>query len=154
MNEQNQLARSEVKKIKNLTEIVEKLGIPKIERHLFLCSDQTKPKCCDKETSLEVWNYLKRRLKELKLDRPTESKPNCIFRTKANCLRVCSEGPILLVYPDGTWYKNVTVAAVEKIIQEHLIGNKVVEEYAFYRHPLPTTATIEEFDDSQSEQGE
>ncbi|MGF1486313.1 MAG: ferredoxin [Prochloraceae cyanobacterium] len=141
-------------KKETIIEITEKLGIPQIERHLFLCSDQTKPKCCDKEIGLEAWNYLKKRLKELNLDRPTELNPNCIFRTKANCLRVCSEGPILLVYPDGTWYKNVTVEAIEKIIQEHLLGNKIVEEYAFYRHPLPETTITEEFDDSKRDRGQ
>jgi len=140
-------------KKETIIEITEKLGIPQIERHLFLCSDQTKPKCCDKEIGLEAWNYLKKRLKELNLDRPTELNPNCIFRTKANCLRVCSEGPILLVYPDGTWYKNVTAEAIEKIIQEHLLGNKIVEEYAFYRHPLPETTITEEFDDSKRDRG-
>lgn len=101
MNQPSKSPQTEIEKQENLTEIVEKLGIPKIARHLFLCADQTKPKCCDKATSLESWNYLKKRLKELHLDRPTELKPNCIFRTKANCLRVCTRGPILLVYPDG-----------------------------------------------------
>ena len=154
MNEANKSSQSETEKKETIIAITEKLGIPQIERHLFLCSDQTKPKCCDKETGLEAWNYLKKRLKELKLDRPTESNPNCIFRTKANCLRVCSEGPILLVYPDGTWYKNATPEAIDRIIQEHLLGNKLVEEYAFYRHPLPETTIIEEFEETKSDRGQ
>ncbi|MGQ9866414.1 MAG: (2Fe-2S) ferredoxin domain-containing protein [Pseudanabaenaceae cyanobacterium] len=108
--------------------IAETLGIPQIERHLFLCADASVPKCCDRETSLEVWEYLKRRLKELNL------QPQ-VFRTKANCLRVCTAGPILVVYPDRVWYHSVTIEVLERILQEHLLGNQVVTEYAFVNPP-------------------
>jgi (2Fe-2S) ferredoxin len=115
-----------------LAKIVEKLRIANIKRHIFLCADQTEPKCAPKEDTLTSWNYLKRRLEELGLTKAAE----CVYRTKANCLRVCEQGPIAVVYPEGTWYHSVTPEVLERIIQEHLIAGQPVKEFVFAEKPL------------------
>lgn len=105
---------------------IEKHKIGSYEKHIFLC---TGPSCCSESTGKEVWDHLKESL----ADKDPEKK---IFRTKVGCLRICKSGPIALVYPDGTWYRDVDTKAVDKIIDQHLLGGEPVEELKIAENPL------------------
>ncbi len=108
-----------------------KLDLDNLQYHIFLCSYPDKAKCCQHEEGAESWEYLKQRLKELDLKH--------VQRTRANCLRVCKQGPIAVVYPQGVWYRSCSPSVLERIIQEHFIGGKVVEEYVIH----PSKKSIE-----------
>ncbi|HEX2154240.1 MAG TPA: hypothetical protein VHL52_09705 [Acidimicrobiia bacterium] len=128
-----------------LEHIANALSIPVVERHIFLCADQSTPKCAPVEETNAVWSHLKARLKQLGLasappkwrDKATgEEAPEPVgtgrvLRSKVDCLRICESGPICVVYPDGTWYRGVSIEVMDRIIEEHLIGGRPVEEHVF-----------------------
>jgi (2Fe-2S) ferredoxin len=107
----------------------EVLGLDSVARHVFLCADQKNPRCAAREEGLQSWAYLKQRIRELALD----TKRPAVLRSKVDCFRVCQKGPIAVVYPDGVWYHSVTPEVLERILQEHVILGRIVEEYCFAR---------------------
>jgi (2Fe-2S) ferredoxin len=134
--------------------IADALALGRIKHHIFLCADQTEPKCCSREESAATWLYLKARLAELGLSSAApawrgnpvaEPIPapgdGTVLRSKVDCLRICEEGPIAVVYPEGVWYRGVTPEVMERIITDHIMGGSIVEEHAFVADGLDSGQT-------------
>lgn len=125
---------SETQKAKNAEEAAKIYGLGGYRRHIFLCLG---PDCCPTAEGERAWEFLKRRMKELGLVHPAQGGA---YRTKVQCLRICCEGPVAVVYPEGTWYKRCTPERLERILQEHLLGGHPVAEFMFAENPLSSDA--------------
>ena len=112
-----------------LETVAAKLGIGSYRRHVLLC---TGPNCCSPEDGLKAWETLKQEIKQHNLG----SGDHACYRTKVGCLRICCQGPTMVVYPEGTWYHGMTADKIPRFVQQHLVDDKPVEEWIFAQNEL------------------
>lgn len=122
-----------VKKIDEAREKAKEREIGSFERHMFICIG---PDCCSEKEGQRSWDHLK--FMAAKVNK-TPGAPK-LYRTKVGCLRICEAGPTGVVYPDGTWYGCLTPENIDRVVEEHLIGGREVEDLVIGRNPLPNRA--------------
>jgi (2Fe-2S) ferredoxin len=121
------------KRLEKAKREAERRGVGGYQRHIFLCIG---PDCCSPKEGDEAWSHLKKRVAQL------NGSPECgsVYRTKVGCLRICHEGPVAVVYPEGTWYGGLDRHGLDQVIDEHLAHGRPVEDLAIGSNPLPPPA--------------
>jgi len=116
--------------------------VVRVSHHLLLCATPSKALCCpDLELGVASWNRLKQLVRELGLEDPAR-QAGIVLRTKADCLRICAEGPILLIWPDGVIYGGVSPERIERILKEHVIGGLPIEDWVVGRNRFGGEAPV------------
>ena len=108
---------------------------PLISHHLLLCATPTKGKCCDPVDGSASWDALKRLVRELDLENPARPQ-GIVLRSKVDCLRVCEQGPVLLIWPDGCWYGAVTPERIPRILRQHIIEGQPIDDWLIQRSTM------------------
>jgi (2Fe-2S) ferredoxin len=108
----------------------------RVSHHLLLCATPSRPGCCkDPGLGIESWQELKRLIKEWGLEDPARPE-GIVLRSKVDCLRICADGPVLLIWPQGTVYGGITPSRIERILAEHIIAGRPIEPWTLIRYKL------------------
>ena len=107
-----------------------------ISQHLLLCATPSKALCCpDPAVGVASWEALKRLVRELGLEDPARPE-GIVLRSKADCLRICADGPVLLIWPEGIVYGAVSPERIVRIVREHVMGGVPIEPWILRRMPF------------------
>jgi len=117
-----------------LPDILARHGGAAARQHVFLCTGDS---CCSSEVGEAAWKALKDHLRALYPDL-TQAE---IYRTRVKCLRICTQGPIAVCYPEGRWFQGVTAEQVPGLVAHIASGSPQAHPLEFYRHPLPAPKT-------------
>lgn len=106
---------------------VNKLGLLSAKRHVLFCGG---PDCCSRREGEHMWDFIKQQVKLHNI--PAQ-------RTLVKCIRICHSGPWIIVYPEGTWYGNLTTEKVARILDQHVTKGEPIQEWVSIVNPLESS---------------